>query len=175
MECVFQMVSPTLRCHHRSGSSKRSRTVRTMRTVRASPSITGKEKTARTMATYLGTLTGATGATAVSHEAVARAGSRRIDVLGRSADQAMQISAGDAEGAGGKCLVAVALTNGLVGQPNFVIAQLIFERCLLRPCPRDFDGLRTGRGRGGGSDGYCRDGKTLFAGGPGVISPASAG
>src|ERR1700722_17800330 len=40
-----QMISPVLRCHHMSGSSKRDRTVNTASTTRRPASITGKEKT----------------------------------------------------------------------------------------------------------------------------------
>src|SRR6266702_1917739 len=42
---VVQMISPVLRCHHISGSSKRDLTVSTARTTRRQASITGKEET----------------------------------------------------------------------------------------------------------------------------------
>src|ERR1035441_1187664 len=47
MAWVVQMISPVLRCHHRSGSSKRDRTVSTASTTRTLASITGNEKILR--------------------------------------------------------------------------------------------------------------------------------
>src|SRR5689334_8410795 len=42
---VFQMISPVLRCHHKSGSLNRDRTVKTPSTTTVAASITGNENT----------------------------------------------------------------------------------------------------------------------------------
>src|SRR5258706_6846500 len=85
IEWVVQMSSPTLRCHQRSGSSKRLPTVRTVRTVRANLSTTGNENAARRKQINFDreTAAGASCGTTAFQSAVAVTGSCGIDMLRR--------------------------------------------------------------------------------------------
>src|SRR4026209_2336443 len=71
-----QMIWPVRRCHQRSGSLKRSRTVRTARATRVMASITGKENNRR-------------------RTPPAESDNFRSLLLHEVLDQAMEISSGD--------------------------------------------------------------------------------
>src|SRR5579859_4798427 len=124
------MICPILRCHQRSGSSKRPRTVRTVRTASATLSIAGKENAAcqnarfRTAADAASFTEGRLAGDSTSSVAV----SCDIGLLRHRSDQAMKIGAGYVQAAGRQGLISIAFLNRLIGKPDFVVPELILER-----------------------------------------------
>src|SRR5690242_13096503 len=124
------MICPIFRCHQRSGSSKRLRTVRTVRTARATLSITGKENAAcqnaglRTAANAASFTGGRLAGDATSSVAV----SCDIGLLRHRPDQAMEIGAGYVQAAGRQSLISIAFLNRFIGEPDFIVPELILKR-----------------------------------------------
>src|SRR5579863_8690091 len=102
------MIWPVRRCHHRSGSLKRERTVRTARAIKFDASITGKES-------------------GLLNLLAAESRNLRSLLLHQILDQSVEIGSGDIEAPGRQGLVAVALGDGLLRQLDLVVAQLILE------------------------------------------------
>src|SRR5712692_4645540 len=122
------MVCPILRCHHRSGSLKRLRTVRTVRTASARQSMTGNEKVARQIDTGFARRTIAGAGGGAFQSATVNAGSCGINVVHRGyADQTVEVGSRYAEAAGCQRLVAVAFTYRLVRQSDLVLPELVLK------------------------------------------------
>src|SRR5690242_5860089 len=96
------MICPILRCHHRSGSLKRLRTVRTVRTVSATLSITGKENAARQNVGFQAAANTAwfTAGRMAGDSTSSVAVSCDIGLLRHRPDQAMEVGAGYVQAAG---------------------------------------------------------------------------
>src|SRR5580658_6593500 len=124
---LVQMTSPVFRFHHRSGSSKRDRTVSTAITSKALDSITGKERSRRMSCVR----------TEMPYPKRAAMPSSGIDRLPQvlferrigigETNQPVQISAGDRQTACGERLIPIALADSSYSQLDFVIAKLALK------------------------------------------------
>src|ERR1700722_9246384 len=122
------MTSPVFRFHHRSGSSKRDRTVSTAITSKALDSITGNERNRR-MSCLL------TGLPYLRSRVMPNSGIYRLPQIlferwigiGKT-NQAMQIGTRDRQAACGQRLISITLTDGRYCQFDLVVAKLAFKR-----------------------------------------------
>src|SRR5688572_29906960 len=111
------MISPVFKCHHKSGSWNRSRTVKTASKTSAVPNMAGNESTLRTR---LGEgsvpVVGATSSNIF------------VDLLERRRfDQAVQVRPRDVEAFSSQCLVALTVFDRLHGELVLVVAEQPFE------------------------------------------------
>src|SRR5579864_7682263 len=109
MVWVVQMIWPVFRCHHRSGSSNRSRTVRTASTSSRPAIIVGKEKMRLAMERRDGALCTSVDMRTELGARLFRIVRLRGEIRLSDPDQPMQIRPGDVEAAGRERLVSVVL------------------------------------------------------------------
>src|SRR5436190_111979 len=115
------MISPVLRCHHRSGSLKRDRVVRTVSTANRIAITTGNEKSARhTRRPPI------SGPTSICGSADASSSVGVFDILWQS-DEAVQVSARDVEAPRSHRFIPLAVFNCLSSEFYLIVSQKPLE------------------------------------------------
>src|SRR2546427_10833187 len=119
------MISPVLRCNHRSGSSSHERTVSTVKTMSATASITGNER-ASCEIDRLPEVSdwGRAGTESISRSipAMAFIGLGYFQLV--RSNQAVHVGAGDTQFSGGVGFLSIAIGDGLSRPPVLIAEKL---------------------------------------------------